>query len=70
MSGDALFATAPYEEGVGCACCGSREHAMNGCPTGVAADLWTGHEETHDIDNGPDAVAARRAMFAGFGWTR
>ena len=103
MSGDALFATAPYDEGAGCACCGSREHATNGCPTGVAADLWTAHEETHEgprcavlgcdepygcaahpfdgagfaawserhaVDNGPDAVAARRAMFAGFGWTR
>jgi len=43
MSGDALFATAPFDEGAGCACCGSREHATNGCPTGVAADLWTGH---------------------------
>ena len=48
MSGDALFATAPYDEGAGCGCCGSREHATNGCPTGVAADLWTGHEETHE----------------------
>ena len=58
MSDQALFATAPFEEGAGCACCGSREHATVSCPGGVAADLWTGHEETHE-----DAVDALREQY-------
>jgi hypothetical protein len=51
------------------------EHLETECKHGTAPvlfgpDVWTVEHRADELDNSPDAVAARRAMFQGFGWTR